>query len=279
MPVPPLDPRVVRAAVTVALAEDVGAGDLTSRLVPEGPARAVLRTREDGVLCGQSFWDETFRQLSPAVEVVWRSEDGARIRAGEILCETRGPARALLTAERTAINFLQTLSGTATAARRYADCVAHTPARILDTRKTLPGMRLAQKYAVRCGGCDNHRMGLFDAVLIKENHIAAAGGIASALNAACALAPGVSIEIEVETLAQLEEALQAGATRILLDNFALPDLAAAVRATRKRATLEASGGITLENAAAVAETGVDFLSVGELTKSVRALDLSLRIGP
>ncbi len=268
---------LIATQVRTALEEDVGSGDLTALLVPSRTARAVLRTREDGVLCGCAWFDEVFAQIDPAVHVTWRAHDGDRVAAGSALCEIEGPARALLTGERTAMNFLQTLSGTATLARRYADAVAHTRARVLDTRKTLPGLRLAQKYAVRCGGCANHRIGLYDGVLIKENHIAAAGSIAAALAQATELAAGRMVEIEVETLEQLEEALAAGAPRILLDNFAPPKLRAAVAQTAGRALLEASGGITLANAHVYAETGVDFLSVGELTKSVRALDLSLRL--
>ena len=274
---PSLVPHTLIASqVRIAIEEDVGSGDLTALLVPARPARAVLRTREAGVLCGRAWFDEVFAQLDPAVRVTWQAQDGDRIVAGGRLCEVEGPARALLTGERTAINFLQTLSGTATLARRYADAVAHTKSQILDTRKTLPGLRLAQKYAVRCGGCANHRVGLYDGVLIKENHIAAAGSIAAALAQATELAAGRMVEIEVETLGQLEEALKAGAPRVLLDNFTPADLRQAVAQTAGRALLEASGGITLSNARVYAETGVDFLSVGELTKSVRALDLSLR---
>ena len=271
-----LPPALIAAQVRGALDEDVGTGDLTVLLVPESPAHAVLSTREDGVLCGCAWFDEVFAQLDPRVCVSWRAQDGDRIAAGTVLCEIDGSARALLTGERTAINFLQTLSGTATLARRYADAIAHTGAQILDTRKTLPGLRLAQKYAVRCGGCTNHRIGLYDGVLIKENHIAAAGSIAHALAQAAEIAAGRMVEIEVETLAELAEALAAGAPRILLDNFAPADLEAAVHDNAGRALLEASGGITLANAARYAETGVDFLSVGEITKSLHALDLSLR---
>jgi nicotinate-nucleotide pyrophosphorylase (carboxylating) len=267
---------LIAAQVQGALDEDVGAGDLTVLLVPEGPAHAVLSTREDGVLCGCAWFDEVFAQLDARARVSWRAHDGDRIAAGTVLCEIDGSARALLTGERTAINFLQTLSGTATLARRYADAIAHTRAQILDTRKTLPGLRLAQKYAVRCGGCTNHRIGLYDGVLIKENHIAAAGSIAHAIAQAAEIAAGRMVEIEVESLAELAEALAAGAPRILLDNFAPADLEAAVQYNAGRALLEASGGITLANAARYAETGVDFLSVGEITKSLRALDLSLR---
>ncbi len=271
-----LPAALIAAQVQGALDEDVGAGDLTVLLVPEGPAHAVLSTREDGVLCGCAWFDEVFAQLDARARVSWQAQDGDRIAAGTVLCEIDGSARALLTGERTAINFLQTLSGTATLARRYADAIAHTRAQILDTRKTLPGLRLAQKYAVRCGGCTNHRIGLYDGVLIKENHIAAAGSIAHAIAQAAEIAAGRMVEIEVESLAELAEALAAGAPRILLDNFAPADLEAAVQYNAGRALLEASGGITLANAARYAETGVDFLSVGEITKSLRALDLSLR---
>ncbi len=263
-----------------ALAEDVGGGDLTAALVPDKSADAELVTREDAVLCGTAWFDAVFHQLDARVVIDWRAQDGARVRAGAVLCRLHGPARAILTGERTALNFLQTLSGTATRTARYVEAVHGTHARILDTRKTIPGLRHAQKYAVTCGGGHNHRMGLYDAVLIKENHIAAAGGVAAALAAARRVAPaGVLIEIEVETLAQLDQALAAGATRILLDNFELDSLRAAVRATAGRAELEASGGMALTNVRAVAETGVDYISVGGLTKHVEAVDLSLRVRP
>lgn len=276
MSVPPLPATVIRASVHMALAEDVGSGDLTAQLVPDAPASAALVTREEGILCGRAWFDEVFAHIDPRVQVIWHAEDGDRIRPDMILCRLTGPARALLTGERTGINFLQTLSGTATLARRYADRVAHTAVQVLDTRKTIPGLRLIQKYAVRCGGCSNHRLGLYDGILIKENHIAAAGSIAEALRAATALADGRLLEIEVEALSELEEALAAGAPRILLDNFSIAELREAVKRTRGKALLEASGGITLANIADYAETGVDFLSVGDLTKSLRALDLSLR---
>ncbi len=277
MPPESLAHAVIATQVAAALAEDVGSGDLTAGLVPQARTRATLITREDGVLCGQAWFAEVFAQLDAAVRIDWQAQDGDRIRAGATLCTLDGPARALLTGERSAINFLQTLSGTATLTRRYADAIAHTKARILDTRKTLPGLRLAQKYAVRCGGGMNHRIGLYDGILIKENHIAAAGSLTAALATAQALAQDrLMVAIEVETLAQLEAAIGAGARRILLDNFPLDQLRSAVAQTAGRAVLEASGGITLATVAAYAETGVDFLSVGELTKSVRALDLSLR---
>lgn len=266
----------IATSVQIALDEDVGSGDLTASLVPAGLATAVLTTREAGILCGTAWFNETFRQLDARVQIAWNATDGDRLAANDGVCRITGPARALLTGERTALNFLQTLSGTATAARAYADRVAHTAAVVLDTRKTVPGLRIAQKYAVRCGGCQNHRMGLYDGVLIKENHIAAAGSLAAAWQQARAVAAGKLVEIEVETLDQLEIALGAGVPRILLDNFPLAELRKAVKLTAGRAQLEASGGITLDNIAAYAETGVDFLSVGDLTKNVRALDLSFR---
>ncbi|MHB1566618.1 MAG: carboxylating nicotinate-nucleotide diphosphorylase [Acidiferrobacter sp.] len=267
----------ITISVQTALKEDLGSGDLTALLVPTGPATAILTAREAGVLCGVAWFNETFRQLDTRVHVLWSRADGDRLVAGESLCRITGPARVLLTGERTAINFLQTLSGTATAARAYADRVAHTKARVLDTRKTLPGLRGAQKYAVRCGGCHNHRLGLYDGVLIKENHITAAGSIAAVLHQAHAVAGGKMIEIEVENLRQLQAALAAHAPRILLDNFSLVALREAVKLAHGHAQLEASGGLTLDNIADYAETGVDFLSVGDMTKNVRALDLSLRL--
>ncbi len=236
-------------------------------------------TRVDTVVCGEPWVTETFRQLDPGIAIRWHIGEGERAAAGATLCELGGPARALLTGERTALNFLQTLSATATAARRYADAVAGTKARILDTRKTLPGLRLAQKYAVRVGGADNHRIGLFDAILVKENHIVAAGGITATIRAGRATSPGTLLEVEVETLAQAEEALTGGADRLLLDNFPLERLVAAVALRDRLAPaigLEASGGITLANVGAIAETGVDFISIGSLTKDVAATDLSMR---
>lgn len=269
----------VEANVAAALAEDLGTGDLTAGLIPAGRrASATLITREDAVLCGIPWFEACFRRLDPEVRFAWRHPEGGRVAAGAVLCELEGDARALLSAERPALNFLQTLSATATITRRYVEAVAGTGAVIMDTRKTLPGLRIAQKYAVRVGGGQNQRVGLFDGILIKENHIAAAGGIVQVLEAARRLAPpGVGIQIEVETLEQLEEALAAGATLVLLDNFPLETMREAVRRTAGRATLEASGGISLKNVRAVAETGVDRISVGSLTKNVQAVDLSLRI--
>ena len=277
MPTPKL-PDDVSEAVRRALAEDVGAGDLTAALIPaDARAEAQVITRENAVLCGTAWFDEVFRQTDERIRVVWRVKDGETINAGQGLCKITGPARGLLTGERVALNFLQLLSGTATRTRQYVNAVRGTKANILDTRKTVPGLRRAQKYAVACGGGQNHRLGLYDAILIKENHIAAAGSITAALEAARHSAPkGVSVEIEVENIGQLRQALAAGADRLLLDNFGVDDLKAAVAETRGRAQLEASGGITLSNIRAIAETGVDFISIGDMTKNVRAVDLSMR---
>jgi nicotinate-nucleotide pyrophosphorylase (carboxylating) len=270
-------PPDLSETVARALAEDVGTGDVTAGLLSaHASSRAQVVSREQAVLCGTAWFDEVFRQLSPAVRVDWQAADGEVIAAGQVLCRLAGPTRALLTGERTALNFLQTLSGTATSARRFADAVAHTRTRILDTRKTLPGLRAAQKYATRCGGCTNHRQGLYDLVLIKENHILAAGSIGAAVATARQLHPGLTVEVEVEDLRELEEALAAGAEIVLLDNFGLEGLRSAVARTAGRAKLEASGNVDLTTVAAVAETGVDYVSVGAITKHVRAVDLSLR---
>jgi len=271
-------PDDVTETVRRALAEDVGAGDLTAGLIAaDASAEAQVIIREDAVLCGTAWFEEVFRQVDERIRVVWRAKDGDAMRADQTLCQITGPARGLLTGERAALNFLQLLSGTATRARQYVDAVRGTKTIILDTRKTIPGLRRAQKYAVACGGGQNHRMGLYDAILIKENHIAAAGSIAAALAAAHHSAPkGIGVEIEVENIRQLREALAAGADRLLLDNFSVEELKAAVTETRARAKLEASGGIDLSNIRAFAETGVDFISIGDITKNVRALDLSMR---
>jgi nicotinate-nucleotide pyrophosphorylase (carboxylating) len=280
MTLPPL-PADLPAVVARALAEDVGSGDLTAALIdPTTPATAWVIARESATLCGCAWFDETFRQIDPGVRVAWRAGDGDRIDADGIVCELSGPARSIVTGERTALNFLQTLSGTATAARAFADLVAGTRARILDTRKTLPGLRSAQKYAVRCGGAENHRIGLFDAILIKENHIAAVGSVTAAVDVARLRSPGVLIEVEVETLAQLREALATDADRIMLDNFT-PDAmreAVAIRDAHpgKRQALEASGSVDAETLRRVAATGVDFISIGAVTKHVRAVDFSMR---
>jgi nicotinate-nucleotide pyrophosphorylase (carboxylating) len=264
--------------VSTALAEDIGSGDLTALLTPAGqPARGIVVSREEAVLCGTAWFDACFRRLDENARVRWHAGDGERIHAGQMLCEIDADTRALLTAERAALNFLQLLSGTATVTGRFVDAVAGTRAKIVDTRKTLPGLRLAQKYAVRCGGGTNHRLGLYDGILIKENHIMAAGGVAPALAQARALAPaGVFIQIEVENLLQLEEALAADAKMILLDNMDLAQMRRAVALTAGRAVLEASGGVDLSKVRAIAETGVDRISIGSLTKDVRAVDLSLR---
>ena len=271
-------PDDIRDSVRRALAEDIGSGDLTAALISEDSrVRGYVITRDDGVLCGRAWFDEIFHQLDERVVITWKAQDGDHTHAGETLCHVHGPARAVLSGERMALNFLQLLSGVATQTRHYVDAIRGTGASILDTRKTLPGLRKAQKYAVTCGGGKNHRLGLFDGVLIKENHILAAGSITRAMQEAKASTPqGIPIEIEVENLQQLHEALAAGADSLLLDNFDLEALREAVEYTRGRATLEASGGITLENVRAIAETGVDFISIGVLTKNVRAVDLSMR---
>jgi len=271
------DRLIIERQVKAVLAEDVGDGDLTAALLPEDArSRVELITRQDATICGCAWFDEVFRQLDPTVSVKWQVTEGERAKQGQLLCHLTGPTRALLTGERTALNYLQTLSGTASRARRYADAVAGLPVRLLDTRKTLPGLRAQQKYAVLCGGCHNHRIGLFDAILIKENHILAAGSIAAALQAAFAVAGGVQVEIEVESLGEMREALAAGATHMLLDNFDLDQLRRAVALGGGKARLEASGGVTLDCVRAIAETGVDDISVGDLTKDVESVDLSMR---
>ena len=268
----------VERNVLAALAEDIGGGDLTALLTPAGHvSRGLVVSREDAILCGSAWFDACFRRLDAAARITWQARDGERISAGQTLCEVHADTRALLSAERTALNFLQLLSGTATATRRYVDCIAGTAAHIVDTRKTLPGLRLAQKYAVRTGGGHNHRLGLYDGILIKENHLIAAGGIRPALLQAQQLAHGsVFIQVEVETLAQLIEALECGAKMVLLDNMPLPQMREAVAINAGRAELEASGGVNLERVRSIAETGVQRISIGGLTKDVRAIDLSLR---
>lgn len=270
--------ETVTQDVTRALAEDVGSGDLTARLIPsDRTASARLMTRQDGVLCGTEWFNRTFEELDPDVEIFWHHKDGEEIVAGSSLCELEGSARSMLTAERTAINFVQLLSGIATRTRRFVKAVEGTKAHIIDTRKTVPGLRIAQKYAVATGGGTNNRIGLYDGILIKENHLHAAGGVTQAIRAASHDAqPGVMLQVEVETLDQLREAIAAGAKLILLDNFDLARMCEAVKAAAGRAELEASGGVTLETVRAIAETGVDRISVGSLTKDVHALDLSMR---
>lgn len=277
----PTLPPDVPTVVSRAIAEDLGDGDLTAQLIASATQSvAHVVAREPATLCGRAWFDETFRQLDPRVVVTWRAPDGAHLAADSVVCELRGPARSIVTGERTALNFLQTLSGTATTVRTYADLVAGTKTRILDTRKTLPGLRLAQKYAVRCGGGENHRIGLFDAVLIKENHIAAVGSVTAAVAAARRLSPSVMLEVEVETLAQLREALATDADRIMLDDFSLDDMRTGVQLrdahAGKRKQLEASGSVDAAKLKAVAATGVDFISIGAITKHVRAIDFSMR---
>ncbi|GAB4123824.1 MAG: carboxylating nicotinate-nucleotide diphosphorylase [Sideroxydans sp.] len=271
--------RHIHANVKAALDEDIGSGDLTAQLIAAGThARATVITREDMVLCGTLWFEECFMTLDPACRIEWRLKEGERAGANQVLCEIHGDARALLSAERPALNFLQTLSATATVTRRYVEAIQGFKAKIMDTRKTLPSLRHAQKYAVTVGGGHNQRAGLYDGVLIKENHIAAAGSIGQVMELAFRLTPPqIPIQIEVENMAQLDEALLAGARLILLDNFSLEDMKRAVEHSAGRAELEASGGITLNNIRLVAETGVDRISIGALTKDVKAIDLSMRI--
>jgi nicotinate-nucleotide pyrophosphorylase (carboxylating) len=279
---PPLPPTGLAQQVTLALAEDVGQGDITAQLVPATQrVNGKVITREEAVLCGRPWVTETFRQLDPTIRMTWHVNDGDRITPNQTLFEIEGLARPVLTGERTALNFLQLLSATATATKRYVDAIAGTGCIIIDTRKTLPGLRTAQKYAVLCGGAQNHRMGLFDQVLIKENHIAAAGSLTKAIEAARRVAGSRKVEVEVETLAEFEEALQAAPDIILIDEFSLADMktAVAINKTSKghRAKLEASGSVTMETVRSVAETGVDYISIGGITKHIRAVDLSMRL--
>ena len=268
----------ITANVQTALREDLGSGDITAQLIAaERTASARIITREAATICGTAWVDEVFRQLDPNVSVNWLVQDGQRVTADQTLFTLQGPARALLSGERSALNFLQTLSAVATHSQHYADLVAGTQVKLLDTRKTLPGLRLAQKYAVTCGGCHNHRIGLYDAFLIKENHIAACGGIAQAIQAAQQIAPGKPVEVEVESLEELQQALDAGADIIMLDELSLEDMRTAVSLTAGRAKLEASGGINANTLRSVAETGVDYISLGTLTKDIKAVDLSMRL--
>ncbi|MCL5041879.1 MAG: carboxylating nicotinate-nucleotide diphosphorylase [Gammaproteobacteria bacterium] len=270
--------EVITADVQRALAEDVGSGDITAALIPaERQATATIITREAAIFCGRAWADEVLRQVDPALQVDWLVADGDSLTPDQLLCTIKGPARSLLTAERCILNFLQTLSATATRSRHYADIVAGTPVRLLDTRKTLPGLRMAQKYAVTCGGCHNHRIGLFDAFLIKENHIAACGGITAAVAQARLMVSGKPVEVEVESLEEMQEALEAGADIIMLDELSHADMRTAVERCQGRAKLEASGGITEATLRSVAETGVDYISIGSITKHIQAVDLSLRL--
>jgi nicotinate-nucleotide pyrophosphorylase (carboxylating) len=270
--------QLVRSQVEQALIEDVGAGDLTAQLISsDQQAQATIFSREPAVICGQDWLNACFLQIDPQAQIKWHVAEGESVIANQILCEISGQARALLTAERTALNFVQTLSATATETKRYVDAIQGLPSAVLDTRKTIPGLRLAQKYAVSVGGGLNQRLALYDGILIKENHIATAGSIAAALQSAFALHANVSIQIEVENITQLEEALLAGATSILLDNFTLEQMHEAVRINEHRAILEASGNVSLATIRAIAATGVDRISIGSLTKHIHAIDLSMRI--
>lgn len=270
-------PNDIQTTVARALDEDIGTGDVTAGLIPAAKqASATVICREAAILCGTAWFNEVFRQLDPAVHIIWQHQDGERVTANAVLCTLQGSARSILSGERAALNFLQTLSATATATRRYVDLVAHTQCRILDTRKTLPGLRTAQKYAVVCGGGTNHRIGLYDRVLIKENHIMAAGSITAAIQQARQLHPGILVEVETENLQELAEATAAQADIIMLDEYSLADMREAVRITDGRIPLEASGGVSPETLVAIAETGVNFVSIGGITKHVRAVDLSMR---
>ncbi|PRB84515.1 carboxylating nicotinate-nucleotide diphosphorylase [Pseudomonas sp. MYb185] len=268
----------IQEEVRRALAEDIGDGDITAALIPaERQAQATIISREPAILCGTAWADEVFRQVDPQIQVQWLAADGERLEPNQPFCQLSGPARGLLSGERCALNFIQTLSATATRSRYFADLVEGTAVKLLDTRKTLPGLRLAQKYAVTCGGCHNHRIGLFDAFLIKENHIAACGGIQAAVTQARALSPGKPVEVEVESLDELRQALTAGADIIMLDELSNEDMRTAVQITAGKAKLEASGGINESTLRAVAETGVDYISIGSLTKDIKAVDLSMRL--
>lgn len=270
-------PDDIEHVVAGALQEDLGSGDISAHLIDAATqGKAHVISREPAIICGRPWFDEVFRQVDPQINVHWQVNDGDPVKNNDILCHLSGPARALLSGERTALNFLQCLSATASLAHRYSQAVADLPVKILDTRKTIPGLRRAQKYAVRCGGCYNHRMGLYDAILIKENHIIAAGSIANAVTQSLRQFPDKTVEVEVENFQQLQQALDAGAHRLLLDNMTEAQIRDAVQKVAGRAELEASGGISLDNLRAFALTGVDFISIGALTKNVAAVDLSMR---
>lgn len=275
----PPPPASIEADVARALSEDLGAGDVTAALLPDVADSAYLLCKQDAVIAGRPWFDACHRALDPDVRIDWRIEEGDRAAKGTVLATLQGRARSLVSAERASLNFLQTLSGTATITAAYVEAVRGTKARILDTRKTLPGLRLAQKYAVRVGGGVNHRIGLYDAVMLKENHVRAAGGLTAAIRAARAMHPGLPLIVEVETLAQLEEALSEGCERILIDDFDATTRRMAVRIAAGRIPLEVSGGVDLAGVRAIAEDGVDCISVGALTKHVQAIDLSLKLGP
>ena len=267
----------IEETVHLALREDIGEGDITAELIPaDAVSLANVISREACIFCGMDWFEEVFRQIDDQVFIEWHLEDGDTVAADDTICSLSGPSRAILTGERTALNFIQTLSATATIASRYAEAVAGTGAVVLDTRKTIPGLRAAQKYAVSCGGCQNHRMGLYDAILIKENHILVAGDIHTAVEEARFHSPGYPVEIEVENNEQLQQAIDAGVDRVLLDNFGTEQIREAVKLCNGRIPLEASGGITLDNIRDYAETGIDFISTGSLTKDIIAIDLSMR---
>ena len=267
----------IRQQVALALAEDIGVGDVTAQLIPDDKlADARIICREAAILCGADWVSEVFQQLDTAIQIDWHCQDGDKLQADQELCRLHGSARHLLSGERCALNFLQTLSATATQAHEYVMAVEGTDCRILDTRKTIPGLRLAQKYAVRCGGAYNHRTGLYDMVLIKENHISAAGSIQAAVDTAQRLSPNIAVEVEVENLQELQQALDTGVDRILLDNMDIPMLKQAVQMTNKQIPLEASGGITRKTAGDIAQTGVDYISIGSITKHIHAIDFSMR---
>ncbi|KGM07018.1 Quinolinate phosphoribosyltransferase [decarboxylating] [Methylophaga thiooxydans] len=273
----PIPTAFIESQVKLALLEDIGQQDLTADLIPiDAMVTATLITRENATLCGKNWFASVFAQLDKNIVIEWHAADGDKLTANSTICTLKGPARAILTGERTAMNFLQTLSATATRASQYASAVSGLPVRVLDTRKTLPGWRIAQKYAVRCGGCFNHRFGLYDGILIKENHINAAGSIAAAVSQAKALHPTISVEVEVENNKELEQALSAKADIVLLDNFDIEQLQQAVSINNGQALLEASGNVNLKTIRDIAETGVDRISVGALTKDINAIDLSLR---
>jgi nicotinate-nucleotide pyrophosphorylase (carboxylating) len=274
-----IDPKIIQQNVHNAIEEDIGESDYTAQLIePNQQAEATVIVREPAIICGIPWVQECFKQIAPNTQISWQVNEGAQLKANQVLCIITGNAREILSAERCALNFLQTLSATATITRKYVDAIQGTHARIMDTRKTLPGLRIAQKYAVSVGGGLNQRMGLYDGILIKENHIAAAGSISAVLEAAIKISPphNLSIQIEVENLSELKEALNAGAKLILLDNFDIPTLKQAVEISAKRAILEASGGIDLSNVREIAMTGVDRISIGGLSKNIQAIDLSMR---
>ena len=276
--------EIIAANVAAALAEDIGSGDVTAALLPDGPDIAYLLCKEDAVICGRPWFDACHRALDPDVRIDWRIAEGDRVAKGTVIATLAGRSRPLVSAERASLNFLQTLSGTATVTAQYVEAVRGTGAKILDTRKTIPGLRLAQKYAVRVGGGSNHRIGLYDTVMLKENHIRAAGSLAGAIHTARAMHPGLPLIVEVETLVQLEEALREGCTRILIDDFDAPMRREAVRVAKSapfdgRMPLEVSGGVDMTTLRSIAEDGVDCISIGGLTKHIRAIDLSLKLGP